>query len=331
MKILVIRFSSIGDIVLTTPVLRALKLQRPDIEVHYLTKKGFTSILNANPYIDKLITFDKHYKEKLSDLKKEEYDHVIDLHNNFRTLKLKMALGRPSTSFPKLNVRKWMLVRFKKVKMPELHVVERYFKAVATLGVENDNGACEFYLKEQDKVDTISSFVLHPKQYITVAVGAQYATKRMSAEKIIEVLQKISIPAVLCGGPMDREFADEIIAALPGMKIENACGGYTLGQSASIVAQSAALLTNDTGLMHIATCFQVPIVSVWGNTVPELGMYPYYPNNKELFTIQEVKDLSCRPCSKIGYQKCPKGHFNCMVLQNSEAIANDLKRFIKED
>lgn len=331
MKILVIRFSSIGDIVLTTPVLRALKLQRPDIEVHYLTKKGFTPILNANPYIDKLITFDKHYKEKLSDLKKEEYDHVIDLHNNFRTLKLKMALGRPSTSFPKLNVRKWMLVRFKKVKMPELHVVERYFKAVATLGVENDNGACEFYLTEQDKVDTMSSFVLHPKQYITVAVGAQYATKRMSAEKIIEVLQKISIPAVLCGGPMDREFADEIIAALPGMKIENACGGYTLGQSASIVAQSAALLTNDTGLMHIATCFQVPIVSVWGNTVPELGMYPYYPNNKELFTIQEVKDLSCRPCSKIGYQKCPKGHFNCMVLQNSEAIANDLKRFIKED
>jgi ADP-heptose:LPS heptosyltransferase len=112
--------------------------------------------------------------------------------------------------------------------------------------------------------------------------------------------------------------------------LKNACGSFTLQQSASIVQQSKVLLTNDTGLMHIASCFEVPVVSVWGNTVPVLGMYPYYPQKRSLFSIHEVTNLNCRPCSKIGFKECPKGHFNCMKLQDSKRIASDVNERLKE-
>jgi ADP-heptose:LPS heptosyltransferase len=138
------------------------------------------------------------------------------------------------------------------------------------------------------------------------------------------VVEQIQFPVVLSGGPMDKETADNIIKALPNQKIINACGGFSLRQSASIVKQAAVLLTHDTGLMHIASAFQIPIVSVWGNTVPALGMYPYYPQDKNGFSIHEVNDLNCRPCSKIGFNTCPKKHFNCMNLQDAKAIAEDV-------
>lgn len=120
-----------------------------------------------------------------------------------------------------------------------------------------------------------------------------------------------------------KEIESELIAT--GKSVINAINQFSLPESSSIVAQAKILLTNDTGLMHIATAFSIPIVSVWGNTVPELGMYPYYPNRKDLFSIHEVKNLNCRPCSKIGYKSCPKKHFNCMMLQDSNAIAQDIE------
>jgi ADP-heptose:LPS heptosyltransferase len=329
-KILVIRFSSIGDIILTTPVIRALKQQRPDDEVHYLTKSSFSSILDNNPHIDKLITFEHSYKEVLPDLKRENYDRVIDLHHNIRTLKLKMALGKPSTSFPKLNIRKWLLVRFKKVSMPDVHVVDRYFKAVEKLGVKNDQKPCEFHLKEHDLVSVQKEFGLEKGSFLAVAIGAQFFTKRMPPHKLVEVLEQVEQPVVLCGGPMDQAFADDVIKALPNQKMYSACGSFSLAQSASIVSQSSAILTNDTGLMHIATCFGIPVISVWGNTIPELGMYPYYPKEQGKFVVHEVNNLSCRPCSKIGFQQCPKGHFKCMELQDSVAIASSIREIVKD-
>ena len=329
MKILVIRFSSIGDIVLTTPVIRALKEQRPDVEMHYLTKAIFKSLLEHNPHIDKLVTFERSYQEVLQELKAENYDRVIDLHHNIRTLKLKMALGKPSNSFPKLNIRKWLLVRLKKISMPDVHVVDRYFLAVERLGVKNDQKHCEFILSDDQRVDPEKEFGIKTKSYLAVAVGAQFFTKRMPVHKLVEILSQIEQPVVLCGGPMDQKFANEVISSLPDKKIFSACGRYSLGQSASIVEQSAAILTNDTGLMHIATCFGVPVISVWGNTVPELGMYPYYPKEQAKYVVHEVKGLSCRPCSKIGFQKCPKGHFKCMELQNSSEIARSIVDIVK--
>lgn len=325
MKILIVRFSSIGDVVLTTPVVRSLKLQIPISEIHYITKKVFKDVLEHNPHIDRLFTIEKSISEVLPALKKEKYDYIIDLHKNTRTLALKLKLGRPSYSFPKLNLEKWLLVNWKRKAMPDIHVVDRYFKAVEKLGVKNDQLPGEFYIDAKDEVNVSDLFGKQINGFISIAVGAQFATKRIPLNKLEEIIAKIDQPIILIGGPMDVEFANQVLAAFPDKNIHSACGNFNLAQSASIVKQSKVLLTNDTGMMHIAACFNVPIVSVWGNTVPEFGMYPYYPKNKEMYSIHEVTGLSCRPCSKIGFQECPKGHFNCMQLQNSDEISESLK------
>jgi ADP-heptose:LPS heptosyltransferase len=325
MKVLVIRFSSIGDIVLTTPVLKALREQVPGIEIHYLTRKNFAPLLSFNPNIDRLYVIERSLSEVLPQLKVENFDRVIDLHNNLRTLNLKLRLGRKAHSFPKLNLEKWLLVRFKNRKMPDVHVVDRYFEAVKPLSVVNDQNNCELFIPADQTVDVAAQFGLQAQSYISIAIGAQYATKRMPLNKLKEIIAPLDLPIVLCGGPTDVEFSQSIIAAFPDKRIVSAVGAFSLLQSADIVRQSKVILTNDTGLMHIATCFNVPVVSVWGNTVPELGMYAYYPKNKELFSIHEVQGLNCRPCSKIGFQKCPKGHFKCMELQDAGKISSDLK------
>jgi len=326
MKILIVRFSSIGDVVLTTPVVRCVK-QQLNAEVHFITKKSFVPVLENNPYIDRIITIEKSIDEVLIDLRKEKYDVVVDLHNNVRTLNLKRKLGATSYSFPKKNVAKFLLTTFKIDRMPKLHVVDRYFSAVQELGVVNDQKPCDFILTEKDNVN-LAEYSLESKHFIAVAMGAQYATKQMPVQLMKDVLEKVDLPIVLLGGPMDSERSSALKNELKSKYIIDFCGKLNLRQSAFLTSKAKVLFTGDTGLMHIASCFETPIVSVWGNTVPEFGMYPYAPEKKENYSIHEVNNLSCRPCSKIGYQECPKKHFRCMKEQDAEEIVSSLNRIV---
>lgn len=320
-KILVIRFSSIGDIVLTTPVVRALKEQL-NAEVHYLTKKNFVSFLEPNPNIDKIYSIEKEIDEVVADLKAQNYDFVIDLHNNLRTARLKKALKRPQQSFKKLNLEKWLLVNFKIDKMPDIHIVDRYIAAGKELGIKNDNKGLDYFILKKDEVVLNSLPTGFNKGYIGFVIGGQHATKMLPEEKIISIISKLDKKVVLLGGPEDAEKGSRIEKAI-GDNVYNGTGKYKLNQSASLVKQADAIITHDTGLMHIAAAFKKKIISVWGNTVPELGMYPYLAG--EGSQLMEVKDLNCRPCSKIGSKKCPKGHFKCMVNQDEEAIVSALR------
>ena len=303
LKILVVRFSSIGDIVLTTPVVRMLKKQL-NAQVHYLTKSSYVSLLKNNPYIDSVYQIQNSITEVIADLKKEKYHYVIDLHSNLRTQILKFRLGMPAKSFNKLNIEKFMLTNFKLDKMPKIHIVDRYLETVKHLGVKNDNQGLDFFLSANDKLD-ISIF---PKNYIVFVIGGQHATKILPNEKIISIIKKVNKPVLLIGGPEDAHRGEEI--AKPFNKVVNTCGKYSILQSASLVQQATMVITHDTGMMHIAAAFNKKIYSVWGNTVPEFGMYPYLESEQSKRI--EVKGLNCRPCSKIGYDKCPKGHFKCM-------------------
>jgi len=324
MKVLVVRFSSIGDIVLTKPVVSAIKKQFPETEIHYLTKNVFHSLLSEDPNIRMIHGIDKSINEKIEALKSEKFDWVIDLHNNLRTKSLKFKLRTKSSTYTKLNIRKWFLVKFKFNRLPNKHVVDRYFEAVSVLNVKNDGTYDNFQIAKLNQVDVSAELNLIPSQYITVAIGAQYATKRMPVEMMVALFEKIKQPIILIGGKVDFNTAEEIIDRSNHPEIINTCGKYNIQQSADIVRQSAKLLTNDTGMMHIAATFNVPIVSVWGSTVPDFGMYPYRPLKKESYSIHQVKGLGCRPCSKIGFQACPKKHFNCMKQQNIEEIASEL-------
>lgn len=323
-KVLVLRFSSIGDIVLTTPVVRCLKEQL-GAEIHYLTKTAFKSILAENPHIDQCITFDNSTDEVLDQLKKERYDFVVDLHNNIRTLKLKRELGVKSAKFPKLNIRKWLYVNTKWDVMPDIHVVERYFKAVEVLGVFPDNKGLDYYLSASDNVDLkqVLPLQIHPG-FLVFTLGAQYKTKCLPEEKIRDLLGLIDRPVVLLGGKEDQALGERLAFKYPE-KVLNLAGQLTLNQSASLVQQSGGVICHDTGLMHIATAFQKDMAVIWGNTTPKIGMSPYLPESEVLHF--EVNELSCRPCSKIGFQACPKGHFRCMNNQDLTAIAAFVNQF----
>lgn len=259
----------------------------------------------------KVHTIEKSTSEVINDLKKEKFDFIIDLHNNLRSLQVKAALRKPSSTFKKLNFKKWLLVNFKINKMPTLHVVERYLQAAAPLGVTNDNKGLDYFIPAENEVDLKTLPATHQNGYIGFVIGAKHATKQLPTEKIISICKKLNQPIVLLGGKEDTANAQQIEQAV-GSNIYNAGGKYNLNQSASLVRHAKKIITHDTGLMHIAAAFKKEIVSVWGNTVPALGFSPYLPAADS--KIVEVNDLSCRPCSKIGYDKCPKGHFKCMML-----------------
>ncbi|RLD21584.1 MAG: glycosyl transferase [Bacteroidetes bacterium] len=322
-KILVIRFSSIGDIVLTTPVYRALK-QQIDAEVHLLTKKAFAMTVRHNPYIDKVYTIDKDINDEVTAaLLDEKYDYIVDLHNNLRTLRTKKKLNLPSTSFHKLNVQKWLLTTFKMDRMGEdPHIVYRYMDAAKSLGVTYDGQGMDFFIADEDVIDVESTTkgVLRPDAYVAIAIGASMPTKALEHDQLRRLLQLIERPVALLGGPAEQELAEEL--AENSDRAVNFAGKTSLQGSASILKQSRVLISPDTGLMHMGAALDHPVISVWGNTVPRFGMTPFYKvDSSTEWHIVEVEGLKCRPCSKIGYNKCPKGHFKCIRKLDIDRIA----------
>ncbi|MEN8225567.1 MAG: glycosyltransferase family 9 protein [Bacteroidota bacterium] len=311
-KILIIRFSSIGDIVLTTPLIRCLKQQVPDAEIHYLTKEKFYPILIANPYIDQIHTFNDALSTVLKPLKEEKFDFIVDLHKNLRSFRVKLALRRPTGTLHKLNFEKWLLVNLKVNRLPQKHIVDRYFEALGKLEVTNDHQGLDYFIPADESLvpdDLPENF---RDGFIAFVIGGMHHTKMYPEDKVAELCRLINKPIILMGGTEDADRADRIMQQSDKM-LHNACGRYTINQSASIIRMASYVITNDTGLMHIAAAFSKDIHSFWGNTIPEFGMYPYLPEGKGSSTIYEVADLKCRPCSKIGYESCPKKHFRCMT------------------
>ena len=307
-KILVVRFSSIGDIVLTTPVVRCLKQQLPSAQVHFCTKQKYNSLVINNPYIDKCYLLDSSLYELICQLQAEEYDYVVDLHNNFRTALIKLALNVRCFAVDKLNLRKWVYISLKADVMPNQHVVDRYLNTVLKLGVKDDGLGLNFFIHPSDHVDINNLPATHHSGYVAYVIGGQYVTKRLPVWRMIELCQKIGGPVVLLGGDEDRQAGDQVIEALGSELVYNACGLYNLSQSASLLGRARVVFSHDTGLMHIAAALKKKVYSIWGNTTPQLGMYPYGTS----YVVLEKTGLGCRPCSKIGFGRCPMGHFRCM-------------------
>jgi ADP-heptose:LPS heptosyltransferase len=325
-KFLIIRFSSIGDIILTTPVIRCLRKKYPDAEIHFLTKKNFASIVQHNPYLNKIHILDGDFDLMLNEIEKESFDCIIDLHHNIRTLKIKQHLKKvPSFSLHKLNIRKFIYTTFKINTLPQKHIVGREFECIKSLGVVNDEMGLDYFIPEADKIKKNDIPTSHQLGYIAIAIGAALATKKMPLQKLQQLCAAIHHPIILLGGLQDVDDGNAI-ATQDDIKIYNACGKFSLNESADIIKGCKLLITHDTGLMHIAAAFQKPIVSIWGNTVPAFGMYPYYgAKSAQKYDVVQVNNLRCRPCSKIGYDKCPKGHFNCMQQININEIIQLVK------
>jgi len=310
-KILIVRFSSIGDIVLTTPVIRCVR-EQTGAEVHFLTKAAFGNILRHNPYVHKVWTIKRELSEINAALRVEKFDVVLDLHNNLRTRQLRLHLRSPKYyRFAKLNWQKWLLTRWKINRMPEVHIVERYLATARTLGVNNDQQGLDYFLPEEECA--AATRALTGKPYLAFVIGAAHPTKCLTETQKIDFCRAYGGRILLLGGPAEQEEVERIANAA-GAAVVNTCGHFKLHESAYLVKRAAAVLTHDTGLMHIAAAFGKPIVSIWGNTVPDFGMYPYLPGHEPEERKQRVETagLNCRPCSKIGHAACPRGHFRCI-------------------
>lgn len=308
-KILIIRFSSIGDIVLTTPVIRCLKQQVPDVELHFVTKAAFRPLLSENPWLDRIHTFEKDVSEVFDKLKEENFDLIVDLHNNLRSMRLKQHLGVKSSAVDKINFRKFLAVNFKMIGvLPDKHIVNRYLDTVRPLGVKDDGKGLDYFISPSDEVDVKQLLAPGSGKFVVLVAGGSYFTKQIPFNKLVEICNQLNHPVVVMGGKEDSHIAEALLSQFP--LLVNACGTFSLSQSASIIRQAEWVISSDTGLMHIASAFNKKIISIWGNTIPEFGMAPWRPHPES--RILEIKKLECRPCSKLGYRKCPKGHFKCM-------------------
>lgn len=306
-KVLIIRFSSIGDIVLTTPVIRNLKEQiYGEVEIHYLTKKSFASILEPNPHLSKICTIEKSTNEILDQLKDEHYDYIIDLHKNLRSARVKRALKCLSFSFNKLNWEKWLLVNFGINKLPDVHIVDRYMESLKAFGIKNDNKGLDYFIREEDR--NLSIPESHQRGFIAVGIGAAHWRKKLRLAQNVEICRKIDFPITLLGGPDEKEEGIKIAKELGG-RVWNTAGSTTIGQSAFLIEKCELLISPDTGIMHIAAALKKPIISIWGATIPGFGMYPY--QNENLNKMVEASHLNKRPCSKLG-TKCKYKPCKCI-------------------
>lgn len=327
-RFLVVRFSSIGDIVLTTPVLRHLKKQVEHAEIHYLTKAAYVPLLEANPYIDHIHSFDGDIKSCIAKLKSAEIDYIIDLHNNARSARIKFALKRMDFTVHKLNWKKWLYVTFKSNRLPDRHMVDRNLDTIKSFISERDSQGLDYFIPRGNEIEAKSLPPAFRQGYIGLSIGAQHRTKMLPLESLVDLCGLLNHPVVILGGPGDQATGEAIVSSLPDKEIYNACGKFSIHQSASLVRQATVLITHDTGLMHIGAAFQKKIISVWGNTVPRFGMYPYRSDSGSL--LFEVNGLKCRPCSKIGHKQCPRKHFKCMKEQDLGGMADAAHRLYSE-
>jgi ADP-heptose:LPS heptosyltransferase len=323
-KILIIRLSSIGDIIWTSPVIRCVKNQLQDIELHYCTKIQYRTLVEANPYIDKIHYLEDDLSKLIRVLKKERFDHVVDLHKNIRTMLIKLRLGVSSTSYDKTWIQRFLLTKFQINFMPNCHVVDRYMGAVKKLGVKNDDRGLDLVIPPGEEVDIRSLPDPFRNGYTVYVIGGTGMTKILPFAKMVELCDRINRPVVLIGGKEDHErgemlkhFFERTEMSAPyeaGLNelnkktiVFNGCGKYSIGQSASLVKQADYVFGHDTGLTHIAAAFKKTIFSIWGGTVPN----NFYPYGTRFYVLENTK-LNCRPCSKSGRPDCPRGHFKCM-------------------
>ncbi len=303
---------------LTTAVVRCIKQQKPDIELHYVSKNFYKGILKENPFIDKIHTLENGIYELINKLKAEKFDLIIDLHNNLRSHIISYALNIKTYRVNKLNFLKFLYVNFKINLLPDLHIVARYFNTTRKIGIINDNKGLDYFfdniewpvcIKEEFKSD-----------YIAWAIGGRHTTKIFPAESIINICKNIKKRVILLGDKNDKNRGDAIASAVKN--VFNAAGVLNLDESALVIKNAETVITNDTGLMHIAAALNKKVISLWGNTVTDFGMYPYMPQSPENYKVVEVKNLKCRPCSKLGFEKCPKKHFRCMMeIDENEIIS----------
>lgn len=321
MKILIIRFSSFGDILMTTPIVRCVKKQL-GAQVHFICKAQYAEILQHNPYIDKLYTIAHSYKEVWPALKKEQYDLVIDMHKSLRSRILTFRLQAQSVTFYKMTLEKWLYLTFNIDKLDSRHVIERWFEAFEPIGIHNDGEGMDLYVDPLSMID----IGRENKPRVALVLGGTYPTKRIPVQLANEITTAKDITFYLLGG--NDVNVDRI---KKGPNIKNYVGKISVLQAASIIDQCNLTVSGDTGLMHVSASLGKKMIVVWGSTSPKFGMFPYYANlEKMVYSSVCVEGLNCRPCSKYGRKSCPLGHMNCLNKVSANHVILEMNSMLNK-
>lgn len=317
-RILIIRLSSLGDILLTTPLIRTLKKNCPQLEIDFLLKDEYYDLMKHNPHLNKILIYSQ-FEKMLSNIDfTNEYDLIIDLQNNFRSRKITSRLSARTFRFKKYSLRKFLLVSTKINLMKNLpSIPERYAE---TIGLKLDNDGLEI-ISDKKPSEKISGL----NMLIGLCPGAKHFTKRYPIEYQIELsklLIKNNFNVVLFGGKIDENICKEISSSVP--EVINLQNDNEILQTVSDMQMCDVIVCNDSGLMHVASSLNKKLIAIFGSTVKEFGFMPY--KCKESIVI-ENNNINCRPCSHIGKSHCPQKHFKCMRDLKPEIIFNQIKSF----
>ncbi len=323
-RILLVRFSSIGDILLTTPLIRALRARHPGARIDALTKARFAPLLADNPHLDAVLTpaEGESLASLAARLRPARYTHRLDLHGSLRSRQLRLLLPGHWRGYRKHRLARGFLVLTHRNHYPAgtPPVPERYFEAAAGLDVRPDGGPPEFGLAPAALAEAAaylgSAGLRAGRRLVALAPGAAHATKRWPVEHWQALAASLAARGhslVIVGGPEDVPMADEVAAAAPGAVV--AAGRFGLQGTGALLARSTALVSGDTGVMHMATGVGTPVVALFGPTVEAFGFFPYRASATVL-----QRDLPCRPCSRMGGPVCPLGHHDCLRGILPEAV-----------
>lgn len=313
LRIGLIRLSSLGDIILITPIIRCLYLQLDNPELVLITHPDMICLFEHNPYLHSVIGYDRNDTGKSSAAFLGTMpDLIIDLQKSIRSKKLTLGAGVPIVSFRKENAKKWMLVNAPGFRGKCKHVVTRMLDALSSLNVCDDGAGVELHLPPKNDSEEIAHSYLS-ENYVAIGIGSAHETKALSLEFLDRFLAIQTLPCVLLGGPTDQKKGAALEAKYQH-KVKSMCGQTTILQTANLVQNAIHVVSGDSFIMHLAACFSKPLDIVWANTVPEFGMEPYYGTKRPFRAkYHQVHELNCRPCSKTGFNTCPKGHHKCMT------------------
>jgi heptosyltransferase-2 len=329
--VLLVRFSSIGDILLTTPLIRALARRHPDAKLVYVTKRSMAPLLADHPRLAAVVALEPneplpHLVRRLRALSPT---HGLDLHGNVRSAALRLLLRCRWSGFPKRKLARSVLISTKVdcyAPGPPVPVAERYFEAARPLDVRPDGGPPEFFLG-RGAADRVARWLtdksLGAARIAALAPGAAHATKRWPMASWIALAQRLRTAGygpVVVGGPDDRGLALQLAA---GGTAESAAGEFSLQETGALIARARVLVSGDTGVMHMATGVGTPVVALFGPTVEQFGFFPYRAPS-----IVLQRELACRPCSSTGTAACPLGHHRCLGEVAPAEVADAVERLV---
>ncbi|WP_276373020.1 glycosyltransferase family 9 protein [Chryseolinea sp. H1M3-3] len=324
MKALIICGSTLAEAVFATPIIRTIKVQLDDVEVHVLAHLSSAFTLDENPYVDQIHFSQPSVWKNFRRLKSEKFDLVINLREDWASKALALLLNSKAYHLKSIRWKRWLMINLKIDQLPNQHLVNRMFDSLEGLKIKPDELGLDYFIPEKDKVAREWLPADFQQGYFVFCIGASYNTRKLTVDRMIELCDKINKPIVLLGSKQDFEIG-EVVSSFFGKSVSisyeegllelnkrtivyNACGKFNFNQMASVVRQSRGVFTFDNEFIAVASAFKKEIIGLWGNTILLFGGYPY----RTKFTVLENNRISCRPCTARGYDKCPKGHFKCM-------------------